>query len=98
MSILFTIYFFGLFISSLFQKDSYHVSPDGPAAAVAAAAVPASPDVPAAAVAAAAVPATLVVVVVACVAAEKWINKRSRVEKFKLFVLKTYSFVVGLLD
>jgi len=47
---------FGLFISSLFQKDSYHVSPctDGPAAA-----------------AAAAVPATLVVVVVACVAAEK---------------------------
>ena len=52
MSILFTIYFFGLFISSLFQKDSCHVSPptDGPAAAV---------------------PATLVVVVVACVAAEK---------------------------
>ena len=64
MSILFTIYFFGLFISSLFQKDSYHVSPstDGPAAAVAA-----SPDGPAAAVAAAAVPA----VVVACVAAGK---------------------------
>ena len=56
MSISFTIYFFGLFISSLFQKDSYHVSPptDGPASAV---------------------PATLVVVV-ACVAAEKWINKR----------------------
>ena len=57
MSILFTIYFFGLFISSLFQKDSYHVSP--------------STDGPAAAVTAAAVPATLVVVVVACVAAEK---------------------------
>ena len=57
MSILFTIYFFGLFISSLFQKDSYHVSP--------------STDGPAAAVTAAAVPTTLVVVVVACVAAEK---------------------------
>lgn len=76
MSILLTIYLFGLFISSLFQKDIYHVSPstDGPAAAVAAAAA--------------------AVVVVACVAAEKRINKRSRVEKFKLFVPKTYSFLI----
>ena len=79
MSILLTIYLFGLFISSLFQKDIYHVSPstDGPAAAVAAAAA-----------------AAAAVIVVACVAAEKRINKRSRVEKFKLFVPKTYSFLI----